>query len=242
MTKRRIVLMLFLCCLTALLTVQALSQTRSSNRSAKSSDTTRSREMTDAERRKKAAERQKQRELREKKLAKEGRGPLIDRKQRDQENRKRAAEMRGDFLLQKAALGASEEQWKLIKEKLEKVRLLRGQANSMVGVLLAGGSNDNETNLRARARTKVPVWQWKRPWKDKALSELTDSQKLAKRLIALVETKSTTSEQFKRTMDALRKARREEAEIEKQLSEVHQELREILTPRHEAALVLMKWL
>jgi len=40
-------------------------------------------------------------------------------------------------------------------------------------------------------------------------------------------------------MDALRKSRTKEAELERQLSEAYRELREILTTRQEAALVLM---
>ena len=238
MTKQRVVLTLVLCSSVALLAVQALPQASSSRASA-AEDSLR---ITGAERRKETAERRRQRELREKELAKEGRGRLISIEQRQKNMRNKAAERRREFLWQKAALGASEEKWKLIKAKLEKVRLLRGQANSMVGVFLVGGSSDNDTNRRAHARPNVPAFQWKRPWKDKAPEKLTDAQKLAKGLIALVERKSTTPEQFRRKMDALRKARKEEDQIRKQLSEAQQELCELLTTRQEAALVLMKWL
>ena len=238
MTKRSVVLIFVLCSLTALLAGQALSQTRSSNRSTRASDTERRRKMTDAERKKEAAENRRQRELKEKELAKEGRGPLISLEQR----REKAAERSKEFFWQKAALGATEEQWKLIKPKLEKVRQLREQANSTVGLFLASGSSDNETNLRTRARPEQPTLQWKIPWKDKAPNELTEAQKLTKHLIALVENKNTMPVQFSRTMDALRKSRREEAELERQLDEVRKELREMLTTRQEAALVLMKWL
>jgi len=62
----------------------------------------------------------------------------------------------------------------------------------------------------------------------------------------LVDNKYTKAEEFKRKMDALRKSRsREEPEEKKkkeELSKAQQELREVLTTRQEAALVLKKWL
>ena len=103
-------------------------------------------------------------------------------------------------------------------------------------------SSSRGTSSKGRMRQRVPTWQWKQPWKDKNPSELTEAQKLTKRLIALVENNNTTPQQFKQTMDALRKARKEEAQIKRQLAETQKELREILTTRQEAALVLMNWL
>ena len=234
MTKRSVVLILVLCSLTALLAGQALSQTRNSNRSARTSAAARSRVKTGAERRKEAAERRRQQELKEKELAKEGRGPLISRKQRHENLLKKEDERSKEFFWQKAALVATEEQWKLIKPKLEKVRQLRGQARSTVGLGLTNSSSSDRRNL--------PTWQWHQPWKGMASSELTDAQKIAKRLIALVENNNTKPEQFRRTMDALRKARKEEDQIKKQLDEARKDLREGLTPRQEAALVLIRWL
>ena len=198
-----------------------------------------------AQKKKELAKRSRQRKLeraqKDKELAKVGRGRLIEPEQRLKNMRKRAAERRKEFLMEKSLLGATEEQWKLIKaklEKVEKVRQLRKQARSTVGVSLAGSSSGG-----AGARPNVPTWQWQRPWKDKAPSELTEAQRLAKELIALVERKNMTPQAFRRKMDALRKARSEEAELKRQLSEAppeaRRELRDILTTRQEAALVLM---
>jgi len=243
MTKLRIIFMSDLCSLMAFLAAQALSPAQGSDGRAIITSGERQRNMTEAERKKEAAKKAKQLELeltqKMRELAKEGRGPLIDRKQKQKEYEEKAAEIRKNFLREKAALGVTEEQWKLIKLKLEKVRLLRGQANSAVGLFLAGGSSDNETNLKTRARTKASTWQWKQPWKDKDPSELTNAQKIAVELIKIVEKKNTTPEQFRRKMDALQMARREEDQIKRQLSEPQKELRELLTTRQEAALVLM---
>ncbi|MFH1716686.1 MAG: hypothetical protein ABIF19_05000 [Planctomycetota bacterium] len=198
--------------------------------------------MGDAERQNEAAKKAKQLELdqaqKNKELAKEGRG-LPNRKQNQKKSQEEAAEIKKEFIREKDALGVTEDQWKLVKSKLENVRQLREQANSKVGLSLASGPSDNETNPRTSARTNVPIWQWDDPWKEKPPGEMTEAQKLAKRLIALVENKSATPEQFRRAIDALRKARRDEAEIERQLAEARRELCEILTTRQEAALVLM---
>ncbi len=258
MTKRRIILVSVVFFSIAVFTVQTLPQARSSNRTAKPPDAERLRNMTAEERGKELEKRREQRKLylerlqnmteeerkrelakrrRQRKLefaqkkkerAKVDRSPLIDFEQRQKE----AAERRKEFLMEKSLLGATEEQWKLIKaklEKVEKVRQLHKQARSTVIMSLTSSSG-----IRS-----VPTWQWQRPWKDKALSELTEAQRLTKQLIALVERKNTTPQAFRRKMDALRKARSEESELKRQLSEARRELCDILTTRQEAALVLM---
>ena len=56
----------------------------------------------------------------------------------------------------------------------------------------------------------------------------------------MLKRRNTTPQTFRAKMDALRKARAEEAEIkELELSTVRKELRELLTTREEAVLVLM---
>ncbi len=236
MSKRRTIFLLVVCFSIAVFTVQTLSQTPMPERS---------RNMTDAEwkkeiekwRAQRKLERERERKESKKRSAEHRRQWESGREQRklDREKRRKEREKEwekkkeeaGGFIFEKSALGATEEQWKLIEPKLEKVRHLREQANSAVGVFLAGGSNDK------------PAFQWKRPWKDKAPAELTEAQKLAKELIALVEKKNTAPEAFRRKMAALRKARSKEAQLQQQLAEAQKELREILTTRQEAALVLM---
>lgn len=136
----------------------------------------------------------------------------------------------------KYALRVTEEQWKIIGPKLEKVINLWDQANSTIGAGVSGSSTNGQTEAI------VPKLQWERPWKYTPLFEMTEAQKLAKQIRILLEKKDTPPEVFRRKVAALRKARSKEAEIQKQLAEARRELREGLTTRQEAVLVLLGWL
>ena len=210
------------------------------------------RNMTDAERKKEFAKRRRQKKLESEQRRKEheeerrrwelGREQRrLDREQRYKEFQKRVAEMKKEFLREKYALRPTEEQWKIIKPKLEKVQRLRNQARSTVGVFLTSSSGSGTSSRDSRS-ANLPNWQWKISWKDKAPAELTEAQKIANELMDLVDNKNTTAEEFKQKMDTLRKSRSKLENIKRQLSEAQQELREVLTTRQEAALVLKKWL
>lgn len=136
----------------------------------------------------------------------------------------------------KYALRVTEEQWKLIGPKLEKVINLWDQSNSTVGAGVSGGSSNDQT------QANLPKLQWERPWKYTPLFEMTEAQRFAEELRILLEKKDTSQEVFRRKVAALRKARSNEAEIQKQLVEARRELREGLTTRQEAVLVLLGWL
>ena len=140
------------------------------------------------------------------------------------------------FLDAKYALRVSEEQWNIIRPKLEKVINLWDQSNSTVGAGVSGGSSNDQT------QANLPKLQWERPWKYTPLFEMTEAQRLAEEIRILLEKKDTSQEVFRRKVAALRKARSNEAEIQKQLVEARRELREGLTTRQEAVLVLLGWL
>lgn len=166
-------------------------------------------------------------------IAQERKPLWLQSDQRRKERKKEREEAGGRRLLQaKDALRVPEEQWKLIRPKLEKVINLWDQANSRIG---ASVSSNSQTAI-------VPKLQWKRPWKYKPLFELTEAQRLARQIRILLEKKVTSPQVFRRKVAALRKARSEQAEIGKQLVEARRELREILTTRQEAILVLLGWL
>ena len=211
------------------------------------------RNMTEAERKREAAKRRRQvkleNERRLKEMMRSQRSPQkekeyqeqrrIEREQEYKEFQERIAEERKTFFREKCALRPTEEQWKLIKPKLEKIRHLREQARTTVGLMLTSSSSSGAKTRDSRSRS-VPTWKWNKRWKDKAPAELTEAQKIANELIDLLENKNTRTEEFKEKMDALRKSRIKQRELKRQLSNARQELREVLTPRQEAALEL--WL
>jgi hypothetical protein len=231
MAKRRIILVLVVCLSLTAFTVQTVSRTSSSNQTAKPSDAERLRNMTEEERKREAVKRREQSKL--------------EREQRRKETQKIVAERRKGFLYEKYALRPTEEQWKVIKPKLEKVRHLRDLERSTVNLFLTSSSVSGTSSRDSRS-ANVPTWQWNISWKDKAPAELAEAQKIANTLMDLVDNKYTQAEEFKRKMGALRKSRSKEKPEEKkkkeELSKAQQELREVLTTRQEAALVLKKWL
>lgn len=239
------------------MTAEERKKEREKRRAQRKLYSERLRNMTEAERKREAAKRHRQvkleNERRLKELRRSQRSPQkekeyqeqrrIEREQWLKENQERRAEWRKTFFREKCALRPTEEQWKLIKPKLEKVRHLRGeQARSTVGVFLTSSSSSGAKTRDSRSRS-VPTWQWKISWKDKAPAELTEAQKIANELMDLVDSKSTKAEEFKEKMDALRKSRSKQRSkqegLNRQLSKARQELREVLTPRQEAALELL---
>jgi hypothetical protein len=143
------------------------------------------------------------------------------------------------LLFEKYALKATEEQWKGIKPRLEKVRLLRDRARSTVGLLLCSSSGSGLGNTKSAI---VPAMQWNPSWKNKTPSELTDAQKMVNRLMDLVDQDGTTNEQFNRQMAALRQSMERQKTLEEEWARAQEELRKGLTIRQEAALILMGWL
>jgi hypothetical protein len=212
------------------------------------SDSARSQELSEEQRkrevknrllelRREQKERQKERTERKSEINRLRKQRRLQSEQIRKEFKNEMEEAGGRRLLQaKYGLCVSEDQWKLIGPKLEKVINMWDQTNSIVGASLSFGSS------RGQKVASVPKLQWHRPWKDKPLKDLTEAQRLADEIRILLEKKGTPMEVFRRKVAALRKARSKEAEIQKQLAEARRELREILTTRQEAVLVLQGWL
>ena len=217
MAKGRIILVPLACLLVAILAVETLSQSSNPNRSAGPPDPARLR-----------------------RSAEQGRA----------EARKRIAELRAEHNLQqksgrkekyhweKIALGVTEEQWNIIKPKLEKIEQLRRQAyvggNLSLTVSSTNGSKDRKGTNDSR-----PQPRWGRKWENKDPGELTEGERLVDGIIALLESRNPKSEDFKEKMNALRKSKEKPRE---EFAKAIQELRKELTVRQEAALMLMHWL
>jgi hypothetical protein len=173
------------------------------------------------------------------KLAELGIGPLVSRQQKHE----MSVKMRIDFIYEKYAIGTTEEKWKLIKPKLERIRELRKQLFSTVQLSLAGSPSDERSTSPIRTRARAATSPWSILWKGKPDYKLTEARKVAEQLVALIERSNTTPQAFRAKMDKLRKLRVEEADFKKsELSKVRNELRELLTTREEAALVLTGFL
>ncbi|MEE9370798.1 MAG: hypothetical protein V3W45_04925 [Sedimentisphaerales bacterium] len=90
--------------------------------------------------------------------------------------------------------------------------------------------------------TVIPIhygWRWLRPSQYKSLENLNEGEKICEELFELLEDSNSESEKIRQKMEALRKFRQE---AKKELAIAQQELRELVTQRQEAALVMMQLL
>ena len=95
----------------------------------------------------------------------------------------------------------------------------------------AGGSSSPSHIYRS--------WLWLRPSQNKGFENLNEGEKICEELFRLLEDKNSELEQIRQKMEALRKFRQE---AKKELAIAQQELRQLVTPHQEAALVMMQFL
>ena len=82
-------------------------------------------------------------------------------------------------------------------------------------------------------------WRWLRPSQYRGFENLNEGEKICEELFRLLEDKNSELEQIRQKMEALRKFRQE---AKKELAIAQQELRQLVTPHQEAALVMMQFL
>ena len=166
-------------------------------------------------------------------------------------------------------LRATEEQWKAIKPKLNKVRSLKSRADvsirltsfgvggisgSSVGVkkgfgrgFMSGSSSnvvlgEGETvQKRGGAGSSSPTridygWRWSRPSQHRGFENLNEGEKICEELFRLLEDKNSELEEIRQKMEALQTFRQD---TKKELAMAQKELRQLVTPRQEAALIMM---
>ena len=82
-------------------------------------------------------------------------------------------------------------------------------------------------------------WRWFRPSQHKGFENLNEGEKICEELFRLLEDRNSELEEIRQKMEALRKFRQE---AKKELAIAQQELRELVTQRQEATLVMMQLL
>ena len=82
-------------------------------------------------------------------------------------------------------------------------------------------------------------WRWFRPSQHKGFENLNEGEKICEELFRLLEDKNSELEEIRQKMEALQKFRQE---AKKELAIAQKELRQLVTPHQEAALVMMQLL
>jgi hypothetical protein len=164
----------------------------------------------------------------------------------------------------KGAAGVTDEQWTVIKPKLEKVRQLK--QTTSIGIMISGASSGGSQS-RSGAPPRPGVsgggggagfsikrgagptsqtksggdswmeWRWYASWGRRPPEK--QDEKLCAGLFNLLKDKNAKPEELKQKMDELRKARELKTQ---ELTEARKELRELLTLDQEARMVALGWL
>jgi hypothetical protein len=115
------------------------------------------------------------------------------------------------------ALGASDEEWKALEPKVEKVMTLSMETRGGMGMMGRGRTGRGPTSQPS------PEAQ-------------TEAAKAAQALSTVLENKEAKPDEIKTSLQNLRDAR---AKAKTELEQAQKDLREVLTVRQEAQLVLM---
>ena len=131
----------------------------------------------------------------------------------------------------KRLLRVTDQQWKIIEQKREKVgRLYRERR---VGAAGCGGNDEQSFHWNRWSKGTGGV-------SAKAPDEMTEGKKIADELIDLMRKERAKDEEIRLKIDALQRAREK---AKKELPKAKQELAAVLTtPRQEAVLLLMGYI
>ncbi len=155
--------------------------------------------------------------------------PRLQREERDRERRRL---MRREAW--KRLLRISERQWKIIKTKIDKGRVLGWRMSMRASVVTDIRIGSSRWRRPSRRMDRWP------PAPDKTLDELTEGERIVEELIDLLEDENSKDEGIRKKMDALQQFREN---ARRELPKAKQELRDVLTnPRQEAVLLLMGYI
>ena len=124
----------------------------------------------------------------------------------------------------KEMLGATDEEWSVIGPRLEKVQDLSRQARAGMGMGMRGGFGRGMGRGGAGGRAGA------------AEEPQTEIEKAASSLQTVLQNEASTAAQIKESLTAYRKAREK---VRQELAKAQEQLREVLTLRQEAQLVLI---
>jgi hypothetical protein len=169
----------------------------------------------------------------------------------------------------KQILKASDEQWIIIKPKIDEIDKLMSEsdvsvktrtsagADSAGGSSYGGGSSGGSggsfgSGSETLNTLDIPpdpnddgaidiryFWSWSKPWSLKADEELTEGEKVCKELFELLENEGSKPGDIDQKAEELLKIRRE---ADEKLTKARQELRGTVTSRQEKLLIMMGWL
>jgi len=239
MSMRRLIWGFIVCFSMAVFVGQTLSQTRGPGRT---------RGRSERDRLRNTYQKQKQQALEQQKL-------------QLQQLKKQMGLGKSEKELMKPILRATEKQWKAIEAKVNKVRELRSLANVSINLTRYGygsmssmsgssvvvnkgsgrgsmsGSMSGFGSNVAFGEGETISWRWIRPSQNKGFENLNEGEKICEELFRLLEDKNSELEEIRQKMEALQKLRQE---AKKELAIAQQELRQLVTPHQEAALVMMQ--
>ena len=150
------------------------------------------------------------------------------------QGRRDPEQMRQMYLqLMKEDLAATDEEWKVLGPKIENIQTISRQFMSASRMRTAPGGAvgaGGRAMATGTARTPTPT-----PAGPGTQRELTDVEKAVQKLQTTVDNKDAKPDDIKSALKALREAREKAKE---QLAKAQGEVRELVTPRQEAKLVL----
>lgn len=159
----------------------------------------------------------------------------------------------------KQALGVNEEQWKVIKPKLDKVKACRERATVSIGLPFGsnfvgssissqgqgfaggfqfqfGGSGGGSSSSGSNMTVPNSSFQSQSNFQNQSSQRETQGERICRELNALLGNFNSPSEVIRQKMLELQQAR---ANAKKQLAQAQNQLREVLNLRQQARLVLM---